>query len=227
MADWLPATEPWPSHQWSFWNDVLQIARDHGWYLKIGKNHVFAKIACKPAPSSLGPGDVCAEVIFKTGGKNPEKVAKQTAALIKACQHENNGLDEGDDVDVDPSSLVREASVLLDGAAKLIDSGAQTANAAELLELAQSRVEDADELLDGAAAAEREALRSKHAGDAILAGIADEGLTAGEAIDDAEAKLQDAEKVADESAIRADIRRTKDRAAHLRDRLASLEDSGA
>ena len=219
MAEWLSSSETWPTHTWSFWNETLDLAREHGWYFLPGKNHVFGTISCKPAPQSLLRGEVCSKPIYKTGGKNPEKVAKNTQRQVRNCSH--RGVDESSTDDGLATQLLREANVLMDGVELLLSSGqsATRANILASLALAEERADEADLLLDRAAAAEDSACEDERAGRAALARVPEGGTNEVEAMERADSRIANAELVAGLVSLRADVERAKSRADLLRTRL--------
>lgn len=217
MAEWLTSSAAWPSHQRTYWNDVVQEARNRGWTFRAGKGHVFGTIACRPTSQSLGPAEVCSEVIYRTGGKNSEKVAKQTIRFVRSCPHKVSATDPAGDAKA--TSLLDEANVLMDGAEKLIAAGENFAQAAENLIQAEEQADAAELLLQDAVAAEDRGLDNEWQGQTIVAGV-DPALTkAPETLEAADTRLSEAEQATRRQSLLHKIKAATERLKRLKSKL--------
>jgi hypothetical protein len=128
----------WPSHDNPEWQRVLDKARGLGWPAPAwSKSHPSINLKC--------PTGACAFLIFKTGGKNTDRVAIQTYRKLDRCTHG------------DLTSSVAKVDVALNTADRLVSGAEVLISRGE----AQARVEAALADIDEAVGEAAEALEAE------------------------------------------------------------------
>jgi hypothetical protein len=170
---WLAPDEEWPRHTHAEWRITLDVARQHGWFLKPA-GHRFGILVCL-----LTDGDRAHHKFpIDRTASGTEDFAKDVRQKIKSCTHRATGLHE---------SPVDQANILLDAAARLLNaveeclSGMETRSHAEdLLNEACVRIEEIEVL---EARFEEIAVRSAEGQGRVDAGVVSaraEGLDLGD-----------------------------------------------
>lgn len=201
------ASDVWPEHPKSYWNDALALARSHSWNLVTFSGHSWGRIRCASGE--------CAVLIFSTG-RGGESVAGDAQRMIERCRHGPGG-----DPLVDIAARLDKAERLTDAAEHLI-AAEHTLEAAEMLDSADSIVDEAalwgefQELVDQASEHEDSAA-------AAFKDALEPPSTSGSALAKADSHVHSAH--VDLKKQRSTLRRVKDlklRASTLRDRIAQL-----
>lgn len=190
--------EPWPRHQKSFWNETLDLAREHGWtYEYLDAKHKSGDLLCPMGEHTI--------TVDKTSTNSESYAIRGKRTIVRTCKHVPGTPDEPDEErDASGSqvaSRMARAEALMTTAEKLIacadaDIAAIEArravdeNFAELEDL-RMRVDTADLTIADLEEMETQALEQAFALDSAEVAVRTPGAV-GAALDDAGAQVDEA-----------------------------------
>jgi hypothetical protein len=218
---WYHPEERWPHHPKPWFRDALDYARAHGWFFKKLSSHSFGLVYCRRSED----GDHCKFRVDSTG-RGGESKARDLQLLVDRCTHGTAALSNATTIE----TQVAKAERLTEAAAALIDESRQAeragelyARAEELLEAAEDRAQEIDQLMSDASEAEREARAAHWDGVIMLAGTEvppDEGAPA--VLDAAERTASSAHRTLRREPNSPSVRNLRQRVRRVRDRIGQL-----
>ena len=204
-------SDPWPTHAKTWWQETLVLARAFRWSLVVFAGHTWGELRC--------PESVCRIKIFSTGGKNPERVARQARGKIQRCPHGTERIDLLQRV----SRRLENATRLTDAAEALILRG-EAEKQAELLQEAETAlVGDGDATWDEFGSLVDEADRQGTVAAEAFRAAAAGPMSSAQALDVADQNARGARTDMRDAGVRGqEVRELKERADALLARINEL-----
>ena len=148
-------SDRWPAHSKAYWRAALKHARRNGWYLNVYSDHAFGQVRCN---SDLQSQNACTYKVFSSG-KGGESAAKECQKKVDNCPHRTQATEpEGADERLARAAdHLTRARRLLDAAERCVELERQQYIVDELLENAEAKLEQYEQLMDQAIEAEEQA----------------------------------------------------------------------